>query len=814
MKNKRTLIGMMAWLLAFAAFGLMGLSAPVMAAPAAQAMTETELTGPVQMRPVDSVGEWTVAGIPVTVDSATVIEERVGPALVGAWVQVEGTASAGAITAHRLKVVPAQASVKLAGILDDLSPTSATVDSIGVGVDAATLLVANPTVGEAVGIKAAILDDGSLLARRIQGMTPASGGDNGGPAGPPELGNTQTEVRGVLQSMDLSDPDSGLAGVWRVSGITVTVALTTEIDTQAGPVVVGGWVKVKGAGDGSGGLDANEAKVVDTGTVHKLAGILAELTDSSVTIDGITVALNSATIIDDTAAVGQQVEVLSQLQADGTMLAVKINAGQQGDPAPNPDGTVVFVGTVESLPAAGLVGQWVVSGQTLSVTLSTEIDQAKANVAVGVHVKIDAVQESDGSLTAVEIHVLNGPGHDDQGNNGNFIKFTGLVVSLPPSDLIGQWVVAGRTVSVTANTQINQDAGPVAVGVLVKVEGYRLADGTVRAQEIEVKDRGNDLPDDGEIHVVGVVEARPVDTNLGSWIIAGRGVEVTTATLFDEGVGPAALGARVKVEGMEQADGTLLASRIKTLANTEPGDDNAGDHYAKFRGIVVALPATPDRLGVWQIQANPGVTVTVNVLAETFLDESAGPIELGSFVEVEGAVAADGSVVAAKIELKLPGECECSELEFVGIVVTAPASPDGQGAWVIRSGMGATRTVTADGATVFEGGVPVAGDLVEVNATVQADGSLLASKIDLESHGGGGGGGPVSFTSPIVSFPADLVGVWQVGAKTVTATAATEFDQEDAPFAVGVLVEVTGTPQPDGTILAERIVSKHKPGPG
>ncbi len=152
-------------------------------------------------------------GITVTVNSATVIEERVGPALVGAWVQVEGTASAGAITAHRLKVVPAQASVKLEGILDALDATSATVDGIGLGVDAATLLAGSPTVGQPVEVRAAIQADGSLLALRIQGMTPASGGDNGGPAGPPELGNSETEVRGVIQSLD---PCPG--PVWPASG--------------------------------------------------------------------------------------------------------------------------------------------------------------------------------------------------------------------------------------------------------------------------------------------------------------------------------------------------------------------------------------------------------------------------------------------------------------------------------------------------------------------------------------------------------------------------------------------------------------------
>lgn len=807
MTNKRTIFVVLAWLLAFMVLGLSGLPTTVHAAPAMLTAGQTELTGPVQIRPAATAGDWTVAGITVTVNNATIVEERVGPALVGAWVKVEGTASAGAITAQRIKVMPAQANVKLEGTLDALTATSATVDSIPVGVVTTTLLVGNPTVGQPVEVKAAIQADGSLQALRVAGQTPDNGGNGGDPITPPDLGNTQTELRGVVQSL----PAAGAVGVWQVSGIAVTVAATTEVNVNAGPVLVGAWVTVEGVGDGSGGLNARGVKVVATGTLHRLEGILSQLTGTTVAVDGIAVDRDSATVVNGTPTVGQRVEVLAQLQAGGTLLATRIDAGQQGDPSPNPDGTLEFVGTVESLPASGLLGQWVVSGQTLTVAATTEVDQSKGSVVVGAQVKVHAIQGIDNSLTAVEIKVLNntggGNGGGDDDGEANYLKFTGLVESLPASGLIGQWIVAGRTVSVTASTQLDQGNGVIAVGVLVKVEGYSMADGSVRAQKIEVKESGNDLPDASEVHVVGVVEARPTGANLGAWTIAGRTVEVVTTTVFDEEYGPAALGARVKVEGVEQADGSLLASQIKTLSNDSGGDDG-GDSYTKFKGTVVSIPATPDRVGQWQIQDNAGGMLTVNVLASTFLNESDGPIAVGSYVEVEGTVAADGSVIAAKIKRENPGDNSSHDLEFMGTVVTAPGAPDGQGEWVIRSDMGATRTVTANVATQFKDGIPGVGDLVEVDAVLLADGSFLATKIDLKSGGGDGGDGGIEFTGPIVSFPSGLVGVWVVGNRTVVANAFTEFDQEHGPFAVGVLVKVKGTPQADGSILAKRIKTK------
>jgi uncharacterized membrane protein YciS (DUF1049 family) len=50
-----------------------------------------------------------------------------------------------------------------------------------------------------------------------------------------------------------------------------------------------------------------------------------------------------------------------------------------------------------------------------------------------------------------------------------------------------------------------------------------------------------------------------------------------------------------------------------------------------------------------------------------------------------------------------------------------------------------------------------------------------------------------------------LVGTWQISGRTVVVTETTEIDQEMKPLAVGSLVEVEGTEQPDGSILADEL---------
>jgi hypothetical protein len=62
------------------------------------------------------------------------------------------------------------------------------------------------------------------------------------------------------------------------------------------------------------------------------------------------------------------------------------------------------------------------------------------------------------------------------------------------------------------------------------------------------------------------------------------------------------------------------------------------------------------------------------------------------------------------------------------------------------------------------------------------------------------------FEGVIEALPAvGVVGSWQISGRSVTVTEATEIDREGHTLAVGLRVEVEGSTQADGSILASEI---------
>jgi ligand-binding SRPBCC domain-containing protein len=223
------------------------------------------------------------------------------------------------------------------------------------------------------------------------------------------------------------------------------------------------------------------------------------------------------------------------------------------------DGNYKFYGTIESLPATGLIGDWVVSGRTVHVTAATRIEQEHGPAVVGTYVEVKGWQQADGSVNATKIEVKQSPG----GGGGGYVKFYGTIESLPNTPgWIGDWVVSGRTVHVTAATLIKQKKGPVAVGAYIEVEGTQQADGSVNATKIEVKQGTGG--GGSYVKFYGTIESLPNTPGwIGDWVVSGRTVHVTAATLIKQKKGPVRVGAYVEVKGLQQADGSVNASKIE-----------------------------------------------------------------------------------------------------------------------------------------------------------------------------------------------------------------------------------------------------------
>ncbi len=219
-------------------------------------------------------------------------------------------------------------------------------------------------------------------------------------------------------------------------------------------------------------------------------------------------------------------------------------------------------GVIESLPASpDLVGDWVVSGTTVHVTVDTEIDDSLATIAVGASVEIEGTAEADGTFTATEIDGTEDADDDDFGE----MDFEGFVEVLPTSaDFVGDWVVSGTTVHVTTDTEIDQEDGVVAVGAAVEVEGLAEADGSITATQIEVKD-AEDIDEDSTT-LTGTARAFPRGDHLGTWNVSHNDVRVlASTTIVRERL--LSRGASVRVFGTMRADGTIRAAKVVVRAS-------------------------------------------------------------------------------------------------------------------------------------------------------------------------------------------------------------------------------------------------------
>jgi hypothetical protein len=285
-------------------------------------------------------------------------------------------------------------------------------------------------------------------------------------------------------------------------------------------------------------------------------------------------------------------------------------AGLPG-PAAADRGHASFAGTVESLPADGLIGDWVVSGRTVHVSARTKIIDRQHGVAVGMRVEIEGTAEPDGSLTAMTIKVL------EEEEPPAEIEFAGLVESLPADGLIGDWVVRGVTVHVSDETEIDDTNGPPAVGSKVKVSGVVEADRSVTARAIEVIGEGPEGPghhiasDLGVLHLVRT-ETAPEEA---------EGVAVVKVFTYEDG--SVAEDLKVGVEGLAAEsvyDVVIDGIHAGAIATNDEGE---GSLFLSSRDVPGAEPLPAELRPLLERQ-------TVEVL-----DAEAAVILAGSFADAK-----------------------------------------------------------------------------------------------------------------------------------------------------------------------------------
>jgi hypothetical protein len=336
--------------------------------------------------------------------------------------------------------------------------------------------------------------------------------------------------------------------------------------------------------------------------------------------------------------------MLIALSADAVMALPDGGHGSGGD-GHEGENEVKFTGAIESLPSgADLTGTWMIAGRTVHVSSSTELDPEHGTFAVGSQVKVEGRANTDGSVDASEIEIIESGEPEDPENE---IEFKGTIESLPSTtDFIGDWSVGGKTVHVSASTQVETEHGPIVVGAFVEVKATMRADGSLDASKIEVEN--NPQGDDGRAEVKGAIETLPASGLVGDWIVAGKVIHVSASTVIDQEHGAAVVGASVEVTGTLNSDGSIDATRIEVKSGSGSSDDSSGSEGQKigFKGTIQTMPAS-GLIGDWTIG-----TRTVHVVSSTKLKTEHGPLVVGAKVKVKGMTMSDGSTVATRIQVK------------------------------------------------------------------------------------------------------------------------------------------------------------------
>jgi hypothetical protein len=369
------------------------------------------------------------------------------------------------------------------------------------------------------------------------------------------------------------------------------------------------------------------------------------------------------------------------------------------------------------------------------------------------------------------------------------IEVKGVVSSVSGSCPTLRFSVGGTTIATDGATRFEDGTcGAIQNGVRVEAKGTLQPDGSLLAHKVDI-----DHPDPSpSVELKGPVASRSGTCPSLTFTVNGTTVVTNNLTRFEDGpCSDVQNGTRVEVKGIQQSNGSVLASKVD-IDRPDPPNPTV-----ELKGIVAG------RSG-----ACPALTFTVNGTAIStngatrFEDGLCSDVVDGTRVEVKGSRQAGGSVLATKVDIDRPD----------------PPDPDVkvQGSVTGRSGACPAITFTVSSTTIvtnastrIEDGLCTDiqnGTEVEVKGTRQANGSVLAEKVDIDRAD------PEVELKGIVSNlgAACPNRTFTVNGTAVVTNSATRF--EDGPCSAlqnGNRVEVKGTRQSNGSVLARKVDIDH-----
>ncbi len=252
---------------------------------------------------------WMIAGVAVMVDASTIIDEREGPAEVGAMVSVRAMRQEdGSLYAQRIHVqndLPDGFKIEFRGPIEAMDEAQWRVAGFDVVVDDATrfMHLERAELGAIAQVSARRMDDGSLLAIEINIRGTAAD----------QL--RQVEWKGPLERFD--------DGQWQVAGLTAIIDENTLI---YGEPLLNATVEVHAWVQDDGSFLAYKL-LVEPDARMSFHGVVEAISSEAWTIGGVRFKVDTRTIFDEDngpLGVGVTASVKAMRLDDGSFLAMRI----------------------------------------------------------------------------------------------------------------------------------------------------------------------------------------------------------------------------------------------------------------------------------------------------------------------------------------------------------------------------------------------------------------------------------------------------------------------------------------------------------
>jgi hypothetical protein len=262
-------------------------------------------------------------------------------------------------------------------------------------------------------------------------------------------------------------------------------------------------------------------------------------------------------------------------------------------------------------------------------------------------------------------------------------------------------------------------------------------------------------------------------------------------SIFVNGVEYVTSNAQIRIDDQPGAESQLLVGEVVTVTGSVNSDGKTGTAtQVTFSGDVAGPITRIDTAGATFVVLGQTVRVSGSTLFDhTILPASITSLKVGDIVEVSGFPNTAAEIVASRIQLAAG-----SALEIKGIVQSLDMT-----AHTFH-----VNTLTVDYGAIAPSGSLANGVTVKVSGTLlNAAGALVATRVDVLQGFGGTANEQGEIEGLITTFTsnADFV----IDGQRVTTNANTQFTLNGVTLAVNVRVDVDGSFDASGVLVAKRV---------